>query len=308
MKRWWCACKHWITQASALNQRFRAAHQELSEACRHLPGEASEAANAKRAAEDFLARASCCADQGNLMQGWSLLQSAERAMVPALSDEAVAARWCTAQQEAMEKLTGWRCVAARELAGACASPHCKPATDHARSTPPSRERLQALLRLLNDAAQNTYLKQHVVRSQVRALMFLWMLFLVAFLGLKAFGCHNVDTGLSAVVLACIDSRYTHAVQIGVFASLLSMSFNFVQPSRSQKVPAVVAEWIVMGMRPFVGAASAVAVVLLFETKLFSADIQGIEGLLNLLTFLAGFSERWFKDSLQDFVSGFAKAT
>jgi hypothetical protein len=205
---------------------------------------------------------------------WDCLEQFDRQLVYLLPEEELAALWRSLRAEASEKLWGHRLKAVQEIAAAVGT------------SPPPVAAVAEVLRHLHTASQNQYHKMDQLRRQIA---YVGAFLLVLVLGLL------VETRLG--FFAHYSPTLDHALQIGTLlglvGGLLSVAFTVARTDEKGKIPALRASFEVAVIRPFIGAALALPVVLLVESKVVT--IAGVEPVwaVGLACFLAGFSERWF---------------
>lgn len=93
---------------------------------------------------------------------------------------------------------------------------------------------------------------------------------------------------------------------GGLGGILSMTFSLGRVDLSKKIPDMRLSALVTFMRPLLGAAVAIPVVVLVSAKYI--EVKGFTHPLSILAFcfLAGFSERWFLRLIEKFESSAKK--
>jgi hypothetical protein len=148
---------------------------------------------------------------------------------------------------------------------------------------PSIVQLRALMELIHQSSQNKQHKIELVRAQMRVTLFL----------------------LSAAIAAIVFARVTSSsnaldilmpVSFGVLGALLSMIFGLGSMSSGRRIPELRSALEINLMRPLIGAGSALVVALMLDTGFVNLGSQKA-GTALVFSFIAGFSERWFKDKV-----------
>jgi hypothetical protein len=205
---------------------------------------------------------------------WDCLEQFDRQLVYVLPDEERAALWRSLKAEAGEKLSGHRLEAAQEIAA-----------DVGTRLPPAAAVVE-VLRHLHTTSQNQYHKLDQLRRQIA---YVGTFLMVLILGLLVAS----RLGAFARYSAALDGGLQLGTLLGLVGGLLSVAFTVARTDEKAKIPAVRASFEVAVIRPFIGAALALPVVLLVEAKVFTISGVDTAWVVGLACFLAGFSERWF---------------
>lgn len=240
------------------------------------------------AAAKCLARAVGEAKRNAHYAAWDCLHQFNDELLTAMSDDERHAHWCTLRVEAQDKLRGsWRADAAGLL--------IKQVAEGAPAPLPIVRELQ---KHVVTAAQNM---QHKLVLFERTLPYLSGVLLLVVLGTLGAASVALVTG------SLMPARWAQALLVGMAAGalggLLSMAFSLGQADPTVKIPDMRLSRMVTLIRPVLGAAVAIPVLVFVESDF--AKIQGLEKPLSLFVFcfLAGFSERWFLGLMERFESG-----
>lgn len=215
-------------------------------------------------------------------QAWDLLLQIERLVAASDSDpERIALRLLRYEKEADDKLSGWR----KALVQA-------PALDKM----PSQLRLMLVMEIVHQASQNAQQKISLLGEQARYLLILLSLTLALILWLAGGGHFAWIMKGEPVTALPLGEVMTTGALIGFFGGLMSVAFAVSKTDVSIKVPLVRSTFSVQTLRPALGAAAAIPVIILVQAGFINFGDTG-PVMLAAFCFLAGFSERWFIDKL-----------
>jgi len=233
------------------------------------------------------------ARRGYLYQAWDLLQQLERLLAfcqPIARQRLLLSRY---RQEAKEKLHNWRASHVAELVDS-------------RET---REVLMEVMETVHQASQNQQQKIELARQQIMVLLWLFLftlplLLLFALAGgfdwLRPTGGETAPPDGKTYFMAIAVPRFflemLTGMLVGFFGGLLSVAFASAKPDMGSRIPFLRSSMSVQLLRPFLGAAVAMPVILFTYAGLIElGDKSG--PLIIALCFVAGFSERWFIQKL-----------
>jgi hypothetical protein len=268
--------------------------------CRELIEEAEQAAEARRG---WLARP-------REYLAWDCLAQFDRHMVYLLGASERAALWESLRAEADEKLGGHRkravqglsqkVPAALDLEALWASVRaersekldtpCEEAVHRlitrAKDSPPPAELVCEVMRLLQTTSQNMYHKIDQLQSQITyATIFLVVLVVMLLSGAAIRIYLDWSSGVERTLLL--------GTLMGLTGGVLSLAFTVTRSDASAKIPAMRTSFEVACIRPFIGAAIALPVILIFESGVINIPATDKFWVVAVACFLAGFSERWF---------------
>lgn len=273
------------TEHKVARQRLASALQQVESDLRlalaeHDPGEALPAPLAEARAK-FASAIQAAVSQDNY-QAWDLLQQIERLVAASDTDtERLAIRLLRYGKEADEKLTGWRKAVVQ---------------DKEADLLPPRQKLLLTMEILHQASQNAQLKITLLREQARYLLILLSLTLALILHLGRGGHFAWIMQTGAVEGLSLGEVMATGALIGFFGGLMSVAFAVSRTDVSIKIPLVRSTFSVQTLRPALGAAAAIPVIILFQAGFINFGSNG-PVMLAAFCFLAGFSERWFIDKL-----------
>ena len=268
--------------------------------CRELIEEAEQAAEAHRGwfarPRDYLA--------------WDCLAQFDRHMVYLLDASERAVLWESLKAEAEEKLSGHRKKAIQELsqkrpaaldlealwasvradAGEKLDTPCEEAVQRlitkAKDWAPPADLVSEVMRQLQTTSGNMYHKIGQLQRQIDYATW-FLVFLVAVLLSGA--AIRIHLGMSTN----LDGALLLGTLLGLTGGVLSLAFTVTRSDPSAKIPATLTSFKVARIRPFIGAAIALPVILIFESGVISIAGADKDVVTTVACFLAGFSERWF---------------
>ena len=202
--------------------------------------------------------------------------------------------------KAAGKLNAWRSDAMNGLlliasGGPPTAPVPAPVSAAANGVPvPSVAVLQALMRNLDAAQQNRQIKLEFIQRQV-----LWLCLLlgagIAFIVAHA-GTGGLDWISEAPGLPALSRLLPVTVATGFFGGLLSVAYGLTRVEGRTSIQDLRAAFSTTLIRPLIGAAVSIPVVLFLKSGLLAAAAVTPTATL-ALCFLGGFSERWFVDQV-----------
>jgi len=206
---------------------------------------------------------------------WDCLEQFDREVLHLLPRDELAAVWRSAQAESTEKLSGHRLEAVKQIVAAAGN-----------EDPPSAGTVAAVLKHVHTRAQALHLNIDQLRTQI-TWVGLFLLIVVVGVMLLARG------GAFAKFSQTLDHSLMLGTLAGLLGGVLSVAFTVARTDERAKIPVVRTSFEVALIRPLVGAALALPVVLLVDAG--AVSIAGVDKayLGAIACFLAGFSERWF---------------
>ena len=274
------AILHWITGDGPNVIRLRAA---MLDAHRRL-ADYEARSDAK---ESVATAAGCCLknaqgeiDKRDYFIAWDCLHQFDDEMLGVMGDDELAAYWCILRAEAKAKLKGsWREEAADCLA--------KKAVE---GKPVPREVVRGIQQLMTVMAQNKQHKIDVYEHTTLPAVTILLMSAVVVTAAASYLMYTSDPTparlewLRSVVLA---------VASGGLGGILSLTFSTGRMDLGAKIPEMRLGNLMTYMRPFLGAAVAVPVMVLVKDEYVS--VKSLKGDVAIFAFclIAGFSERWF---------------
>jgi hypothetical protein len=274
--------------------RLRAA---LLDAQRRLASAKAKLGNSATATAVLLASAKCVqkaeeeARRSAFYSAWDCMHQFDSEMLAAMDAEELDAHWISLMAEGQEKLTGWRSKTAIELI-----------KQFGEKKPVPLAIVRVLQSHLATTAQNRQFKMHLFDQSIPILTGFLLIVVLGVLGtaiyVKYYGglLYSQDWA----------SALTLGIAAGALGGLLSMAFSLGRVNMSAKTPDIQLSGLVTSMRPILGAAVAIPVLIFVESKYIR--IGGFEPPLSTFAFcfLAGFSERWFLGLMERFESESSK--
>lgn len=218
---------------------------------------------------------------------WDCLHQFDDEVIAALTPAELRACWPGVAAEAAEKLKGWRLEAAKALIKSI---------DPAIPVP--LEVVRAIRAHLAAASQNQMHKIDVYERKTLPVLTAFLAVLVG--GTLVFSYLVINSPAPPDNLL----PWARALLLGVLAGglggILSMTFSLGSVDLSKRIPDMRLGRLVTFIRPLLGAAVAIPVVVFIEAG--AVEIKGLERPLSYLAFcfLAGFSERWFLGVVENF--------
>lgn len=205
---------------------------------------------------------------------WDCLQQFDREMVHLVSADERTAIWRSALAESKEKLSGHRLEAVNQIA------------DGSKSGSLAPETVASVMKHLHTKAQNLHLNVDQLRLQIMWVGFFLLLVVVGVAGIARFGAF-------AKFSPTLDNTIMLGTLAGFLGGVLSVAFTVARTDERAKIPAVRSAFEIALVRPLLGAALALPVVLLVDAGVVSLPGVDKAYLGAIACFLAGFSERWF---------------
>ena len=216
-----------------------------------------------------------------LSKGWNHIYLVDLELLPKLSDADLEARLISLEEECDHKLSGWRKEASRQLA--------EGANGAARAT--LQARVAEMMVHIHRRAGNTYYKIDQHSRRVNIVFVLALLIVIGALTANFFG-------LFSNLSDRIQQDLPLAILSGLFGGVLSVAFRVLESDGSKKIPDSIRDANRTWLRPIIGAALAVPVLLFLESDLLTLGGDQRTWALLAASFLAGFSERWFLGIVQ----------
>lgn len=263
----------------------------LLDAHRRLASVSSKGAteHVHKAASECLENAKRNADEKEYFIAWDCIHQFDHEMLAAMDDPQRTIRWASLVAECGEKLKGWRIKASEVL--------IKKVGD---AVPVPLPAVWELHTHLWATAQNQQHKIQVYERETLPLLRRLLLGVVATALLFWYFTITADSPSKALI------PWAEAILLGVAAGalggILSMMFSLGRLDASKKIPEARLGTLMTSIRPLLGAAVAIPVVVFVEAKF--VDVKGFDRPLSILAFcfLAGFSERWFVGLIEKFES------
>ena len=205
---------------------------------------------------------------------WDCLEQFDRQYIELMSEHEIRALWESLKTEADEKLSDHRKKAVAELIKVCAG------------GAPRRETVAEVMRHIHVTSQNTYHKLDRLTEQIRyagLILFALVVFLLTIASRRWFRDVSDTLDYSLVI----------GTLLGLTGGVLSLAFTAIRTNTRAKIPAMQESMQVAQIRPLVGAAVALPVILILEAGVVTAPKIDKIWLISVACFLAGFSERWF---------------
>jgi len=205
---------------------------------------------------------------------WDCLAQFDRQMLYLTDDESLVAIWLSVRAEAQEKCSGHRKKAVADIA------------QQVETAGLTRPAVEAVMQHLQTTSQNLYHK--IGRLQQQIFWAGWLL-----LALMLFVLVGASHGLFAAYGPDFDSKIALGTVIGWVGGVLSVAFTVTNADEQTKIPKLVSSFRVSLVRPLIGAALALPVVLIVDSGLITIGKIDPKWVLAIACLLAGFSERWF---------------
>lgn len=220
--------------------------------------------------------ASQAIDNDKLFKAWGYLLAFNRKMVMDMYGSELDARIISARAEAKKKLPGWRGDAVIKLLD----------FEGNVSEAEKQRKLRESLFHLHSKSQNTYFKIGKAKNQIFAAM-----------------CLLVVTTFSLIILSpwIMEFDYFKPVTLvqlqlamiaGFVGGVLSVAFSVSRTDPKQEIPQLQASIPATWIRTLFGPLMAFALLIIFQLGFIDFGIHKVQSLIGM-SFLAGFSERWF---------------
>jgi hypothetical protein len=236
-------------------------------------------------ARDLLARANEAARRGRTFVAWDCLLQVDRELLETLTEPERSAQWTSLIVEAREKLQGtWRLEVVNEAA------------KRVGTTVATAADLREVKVHLNQHSQNFQHKLELYRRHLEASAVILVLGLLLVLLALSFGFLDWLTPTPESEKLFRQTVITGMV-MGILGSLVSIAFNATRLNLAERIPTFRAAVALAIMRPALGAAVALPIIIIIEANL--VNVGSAKTWLSLtLCFLGGFSERWFIDKME----------
>jgi hypothetical protein len=230
------------------------------------------------AAQPFLNKADGRLADQDLDGAWSLLQEAMRQEIPGLQDPELLNREQILRCEADKVQSQWR----------------KSAIDHVMKEGQPQEgrasRLETAQWLLDDYYQNQYYKNGLLQSQLRNLVFISLIALLALLTLIGWAGTDLakwpDWDWKTLLVVLL---------FGVLGASFSATRKITDESGKSKIPEMAANFSITVARTVLGATPALAAYAFLRSGLLTVGSSGAAktpmAVVLAISFAAGFSER-----------------
>lgn len=222
---------------------------------------------------------------GEYFSAWGHLLAFNRDMIEDMHGVELEARLASARAEALLKLPSWRGEAVTALL----------TMESSANEQEKQDRLREILFHLHTSSQNTYFKIAKLKNQTFAVI--WMLLIAS---ATVFSLSFLF--MSQPFFDEISRSHFHLAMLsGLVGSVLSVAFSVIRTNPEQKIPELKVSFPLTWARSFFGPLVAFALLVIIETDLINLGGYKPESLVGL-SFVAGFSERWFLnlvDSVQD---------
>jgi hypothetical protein len=205
---------------------------------------------------------------------WDCVAQFDRQMLHLIDDEDLKATWLSLLAEAQEKCSGHRKQAVAEIA------------KQVETSGLTRPAVEAVLQHLQTTSQNQYYKIGRLKQQIfwaGGILFSLILLVLLLASRGHLEVYGQEFG-SEVALGTL---------LGWVGGVLSVALTVTSTNEKAKIPKLVSSFRVSLVRPLIGAALALPVILIVKSKLI--QIGGIDQMwvAAIACIVAGFSERWF---------------
>jgi hypothetical protein len=193
--------------------------------------------------------------------------------------------WCELSAEADEKLGGWRAKGAQGLRKLVAEKQA-----------PSAQVLAAIRAQLAMQAQNSWLKQHMLRRRVPMILFASVGTIAFFLATAAYGWYeSLVPGLARPLLL--------GILAAILGGVISVAISIGTTDLKAKIPELGLTLWVTALRPAIGALCAIPVVFLVHSGFLKFGNSSALWTSVVLCLVTGFSERWFLGLMERVTAG-----
>ena len=211
------------------------------------------------------------AEDHDLNGAWTALKAASRELLWAYDDAELAQEAARVRAEASDKLRGWRRTCIIE------------AIDDAAPQPSLRTVLECR-RVLDDGLDNSYLKSAMLRERLAVSsvsLFVGLVLVFAFAGVVGDPEPNLLANVPSALLVG---------SLGAVGATLSALFSLRDQELVARIPDLQQSWLLIPLRPLIGAASALVMVLILQSGVAGLQLDSRAALAAAVG--AGFSERW----------------
>lgn len=254
--------------------------RRLCAAISRLGVEVAEAdPNETVAARQYLVQARAAAEQFDTGSGWAAFQAARRVMLRGTDADRIV-RAASVRAEADKKLSGWRSEAVSDL------------LRDPKGSPPPWEAIRQAQFQIDESSSNLYRRLDLFASRIGYVVVILVVLLALSVAVVESGSLPYLEGTSLDSLGSL----LGIMLLGAIGSLLSVALTRVRGS-GRPVPQLIESNFVDVLRPVLGAASAVVLVLVLEAGLQTTiDTSGSK--VYVWAIVAGFSERLLRRTLE----------
>ncbi len=237
-----------------------------------------------------------CLQDAQVDSAWAALKTAERMLLHTFDAEQLGAEADAARVEGEAKLTGWRRDAVTQLLGQ--------RDDDGVITPVAVADVVKARETIDEHADNVFrklrfLRRAVLRTSILLALVLGLLGVVMALGWIPDGALPDNSPLSSWRLLLV------VMVLGALGALLSSAIELRDADRKISVPDLRINDTLMWMRPVVGAAGAVIVIVVLQSGLDGAVTVTDVGILPVAV-AAGFTERLVTKTVNDAAAAVSK--
>ncbi len=237
---------------------------------------------------ELLARANTAAHWGRGFVAWDCLLQLERELLETLTEPERLALWSSLSAEAHDKLSGWRLEAVNEL------------FKRVGTAAPSSADLREVKTHLNQHSQNLQHKLELYRRHLEAsaaVLVLGLGLVLLAVGLGFLDWLVASPGTAEGTSKVFRQTIVTGMVLGILGSLVSVAFNASRLNLADKIPTFRATVALAIMRPALGAAVALPIIIFTEAGFVQLG-SAKSWIVLTLCFLGGFSERWFIDKME----------
>ena len=254
--------------------------RRLCAAISRLGVEVAEAdPNETVAARQYLVQARAAAEQFDTGSGWAAFQAARRVMLRGTDADRIV-RAASVRAEADKKLSGWRSEAVSDL------------LRDPKGSPPTWEAIRQAQFQIDESSSNLYRRLDLFASRIGYVVVILVVLLALSVAVVESGSLPYLEGTSLDSLGSL----LGIMLLGAIGSILSVALTRVRGS-GRPVPQLIESNFVDVLRPVLGAASAVVLVLVLEAGLQTTiDTSGSK--VYVWAIVAGFSERLLRRTLE----------
>jgi hypothetical protein len=205
---------------------------------------------------------------------WDCIAQFDRQMLHLVDEQDLRPIWLSLLAEAQEKCSGHRKQAVAEIARQ---------VDNGGLT---RSAVETVLQHLQTTSQNQYYKIGRLKQQI--IWAGWVLLILILLVL-----YWASRGLFEVYGPGLGSQVALGTLLGWVGGVLSVALSVTSADEKAKIPKLVSSFRVSLVRPLIGAALALPVILVVNSGLIQIGGVDQKWVAAIACLLAGFSERWF---------------
>jgi 8-oxo-dGTP pyrophosphatase MutT (NUDIX family) len=239
---------------------------------------ATSASQSLKKAEDALSR-------HDLDGGWSAVHDAERTLTHGLPCENLLTKAIHLRADAGGKVKGWRLNAVNRLFEVSKFDDWlkNPGTIGEDDLNLLRQVVIETMEIFHGHSDNVYHRMHLVSAQLKRMVWLTVVLLVAVFMASYFYAPGTDLSVENLIPVAL---------AGAFGGVVSTMFQLIRVGRA-KIPEALLQGIITSGRPLVGAAASLFIYFAMKSEIVS--VVAIENIsLNtgiVVGFVAGFSER-----------------